>query len=44
MKVFPPLLIGLDAQGGGIAIEEALHDPSNLQEGENLILPVIKGI
>jgi hypothetical protein len=41
MKVFPPLLIGLDAQGGGIAIEEVLHDPGNLQEGENLILPII---
>ena len=41
MKVFPPVLIGLDAQGGGIAIEESLHDPGNLQEGENLILPVI---
>ena len=41
MKVFPPVLIGLDAQGGGIAIEESLHDPNNLEEGENLILPVI---
>ena len=27
MKVFPPDCIGMDAQGGGIAIEEALHDP-----------------
>ncbi len=41
MKVFPASLIGLDAQGGGIAIEEALHDPNNLQDGENLILPII---
>ena len=41
MKVFPPVLIGLDAQGGGIAIEESLHDPNNLEEGESLILPVI---
>ncbi len=41
MKVFPAALIGLDAQGGGIAIEEALHDPNNLQDGENLILPII---
>ena len=41
MKVFPATLIGLDAQGGGIAIEEALHDPNNLQDGENLILPII---
>ena len=28
MKVFPAERIGIDAQGGGIAIEEALHDPS----------------
>lgn len=41
MKVFPAALIGLDAQGGGIAIEEALHDPNNLEEGEQLILPII---
>ena len=27
MKVFPPKVIGMDAQGGGVAIEEALHDP-----------------
>lgn len=41
MKVFPCARIGMDAQGGGIAIEEALHDPSKLQEGEKLIWPVI---
>ena len=41
MKTFPPTVIGMDAQGGGIAIEEALHDPKNLEEGENLIWPVI---
>jgi len=41
MKVFPPVLIGMDAQGGGIAIEEALHDPNNLEDGEKLILPII---
>jgi hypothetical protein len=41
MKSFPPLRIGLDAQGGGVSIEEALHDPNRLQEGESLIWPVI---
>ncbi len=41
MKTFPCVRIGLDAQGGGVAIEEALHDPSKLEEGENLIWPVI---
>lgn len=41
MKTFPPKVIGMDAQGGGIAIEEALHDPKNLEEGENLIWPTI---
>lgn len=41
MKIFPCERIGLDAQGGGIAIEEALHDPSKMGEGEHLIWPVI---
>ena len=41
MKSFPPVRIGMDAQGGGVAIEEALHDPGKLEEGENLIWPVI---
>lgn len=41
MKIFPCYRIGIDAQGGGIAIEEALHDPSKLEEGEQLIWPVI---
>jgi len=42
MKVFPCERIGMDAQGGGIAIEEALHDPAKLEEGENVIWPVIE--
>jgi hypothetical protein len=42
MKVFPCERIGMDAQGGGIAIEEALHDPAKLEDGENLIWPVIE--
>jgi hypothetical protein len=41
MKSFNVVTIGVDAQGGGVAIEEALHDPNNLQEGEQLIWPVI---
>jgi hypothetical protein len=41
MKVFPCERIGIDAQGGGIAIEEALHDPAKLEDGETLIWPVI---
>jgi len=42
MKTFPCYRIGMDAQGGGVAIEEALHDPRNLEEGESLIWPVIE--
>ena len=41
MKTFPCTRIGMDAQGGGVAIEEALHDPSKLEDGENVIWPVI---
>ena len=41
MRTFPPKVIGMDAQGGGIAIEEALHDPKNLEPNEQLIWPVI---
>jgi hypothetical protein len=42
MRTFPPYKIGMDAQGGGVAIEEALHDPGKLDEGEQLIWPVIE--
>lgn len=41
MKIFPCTRIGMDAQGGGVAIEEALHDPGKLEDGENLIWPII---
>lgn len=41
MRTFPPKVIGMDAQGGGIAIEESLHDPKNLTEDEQLIWPTI---
>ena len=42
MKTFPPIKIGMDAQGGGVAIEEALHDPSKVEDGENLIWPIVE--
>ena len=41
MKVFPPQEIALDAQGGGIAIIEALHDKDKIREGELPIWPTI---
>jgi hypothetical protein len=41
MKTFPCIKLGIDAQGGGIAIEEALHDPSKMEEGEHLLWPII---
>jgi hypothetical protein len=41
MKLFPCTRIGMDAQGGGVAIEEALHDPGKLEDGEVVIWPAI---
>ena len=41
MKVFPCAEIALDAQGGGIAVMEALHDKDKIGEGELPIWPVI---
>ncbi len=41
MKVFPTVKIGIDGQGGGKAIIEALHDKSILEQGEELLWPVI---
>jgi len=41
MKIFPCEEIALDAQGGGIAIIEALHDKDKIQEGELAIWPTI---
>lgn len=41
MKVFPCEIIGCDAQGGGIAIQEALHDPSKMEKEEHLIWATI---
>jgi hypothetical protein len=42
MKVFPCEIIGMDAQGGGVAVEEALHDPDKMEAGETLIWPTIE--
>jgi hypothetical protein len=41
MKTFNPAKIGMDAQGGGVAIEEALHDPDKLKSGEKLVWPIV---
>jgi hypothetical protein len=41
MKVFPCAEVALDAQGGGIAVMEALHDKDKIKEGEVAIWPVI---
>jgi len=41
MKLFPCVHIALDAQGGGIAVSESLHDTDKLEEGELPIWPTI---
>ena len=41
MKVFPCEGIAVDSQGGGVALEEALHDKDKIQEGERPIWPFI---
>ena len=41
MKTFPCEEIALDAQGGGIAISEALHDPDKMEPGELPLWPTI---
>jgi hypothetical protein len=41
MHVFPCERIAMDAQGGGIAIIEALHDEDKIGEGEIPIWPII---
>ena len=42
MKEFPTENISIDAQGGGIAVMEALHDPAKLAIGEVLLWPIIE--
>ncbi len=41
MRTFPCERIGMDAQGGGIAVMEALHDKAKLMPGEVQIWPII---
>ena len=42
MKLFPCVHIAMDAQGGGIAIMESLHDSDKIMEGELPIWPTIE--
>jgi hypothetical protein len=39
MKLFPCIHIAMDAQGGGIAVMESLHDKDKLKDGEIEIWP-----
>ena len=41
MKRYPCIHIAMDAQGGGIAVMESLHDKDKLQDGAQPIWPVI---
>jgi len=41
MKAFPTTAIALDGQGGGVTVEEALHDPDKMEPGELPIWAVI---
>jgi hypothetical protein len=41
MDLFPIVHIAMDAQGGGYAVSEALHDINQLKPGESPIWPII---
>lgn len=41
MRLFPCLHVSIDAQGGGVAVMESLHDKDKLHDGELLIWPTI---
>jgi len=41
MKLFPCIHISIDAQGGGVAVIESLHDADKLKEGELPLWPII---
>ena len=41
MKLFPCIHIAMDAQGGGVAVMESLHDNDKIKDGEAPIWPVI---
>ena len=42
MRLYPCIHIAMDAQGGGIAVMESLHDNDKIQEGEHAIWPIIE--
>ena len=41
MKLYPCLHIAMDAQGGGVAVMESLHDKDKIKEDEVAIWPTI---
>lgn len=41
MSLFPCIHISIDAQGGGVAIMESLHDQDKIKDGELPLWPVI---
>jgi hypothetical protein len=41
MNLFPCIHIAMDAQGGGVAVMESLHDTDKIKEGELPIWPTI---
>lgn len=41
MKLFPCIHIAMDAQGGGVAVMESLHDNDKIKDGELPIWPVV---
>ena len=41
MRLFPCVHIAMDAQGGGVAVMESLHDKDKIKEGEIAIWPTI---
>jgi hypothetical protein len=41
MRLFPCIHIAMDAQGGGIAVMESLHDKDKIKQNEVAIWPVI---
>ena len=42
MRIYPCIHVAMDAQGGGIAVMESLHDKDKIQEGEQAIWPIIE--
>lgn len=42
MRKFPCIHIAMDAGGGGIAVEETLHDKDKMEEGEQPLWPIIE--